>query len=99
MIVGLIIVFVLCIFLAVEAFLLLQRVRVLEDKLRIIRATNKAKIEAEISKTSGEQENKTENDLLGIGFPPPIVSLPKNFTFQKKKVDKRIKKQHNKKVK
>lgn len=99
MIVGLMIVSVLCIILAVEAYKLIVRCRELEMKLQCIRAVNKEKINREITKKKGEQENKTENDsLLNCGFPPPIVSLPKNFTF-KNKVDKRIKKRYNKKVK
>lgn len=106
MIVGLIILFVLCIILTVEAYKLIVKCRDLEFKIKCIRNENKAKIKRESTKASGEQLNKieekdsTSNNIssLGVGFPPPIVSLPKNFTFQKK-VDKRIKKQHNKKVK
>lgn len=106
MIVGLIIVSVLCIILTVEAYKLIVKCRDLEFKIKCIRNENKAKIKRESIKASGEQLNKIEEkdstsntvSSLGVGFPPPIVSLPKNFTFQKK-VDKRIKKQHNKKVK
>lgn len=104
MIVGLIILFVLCIILTVEAYKLIVKCRDLEFKIKCIRNENKAKIKRESTKASGEQLNKIEEkdstiiSSLSVGFPPPIVSLPKDFTFQKK-VDKRIKKQHNKKVK
>lgn len=104
MIVGLIIVSVLCIILTVEAYKLIVKCRDLEFKIKCIRNENKAKIKRESTKASGEQLNKIEEkdstiiSSLSASFPSPIVSLPKNFTFQKK-VDKRIKKQHNKKVK
>ena len=99
MIVGLIIVSVLCIILTVEAYKLIVRCKELEFKLRCVRAVNKEQIDRQIKKKKGEQENKAENDsLLECGFPPPIVSLPKNFTF-KNKVDKKIKKRHNKSAK
>ncbi len=99
MIVGLIIVSVLCIILTVEAYKLIVRCRELEFKLRCVRAANKEQIDRQIKKRKGEQENKAENDsLFECGFPPPIVSLPKNFTF-KNKVDKKIKKRHNKSAK
>ena len=104
MIVGLIILFVLCIILTVEAYKLIVKCRDLEFKIKCIRNENKAKIKRESTKASGEQLNKIEEkdstiiSSLSASFPSPIVSLPKDFTF-KKKVDKRIKKQHNKKVK
>lgn len=104
MIVGLIIVSVLCIILTMEAYKLIVKCRDLEFKIKCIRNENKAKIKRESTKASGEQLNKIEEkdstiiSSLSASFPSPIVSLPKNFTFQKK-VDKRIKKQHNKKVK
>lgn len=96
MIVGMIIISIFVIILTTEAYKLFVRCKELELKIQRIREENKEKINTQIKKTKGEQENKTENDsLLDCGFPPPIVSLPKNFTF-KNKVDKSIKKSNNK---